>query len=301
MHDHSNFLKLPTDEERKECYRRYYEATSNAAVAMGVCAICGREVGIRDDKLSLCPLDTLPNCERLQPRIPHLGHDLFDGCLMEPRGVVTRQGKIHLVKACGKCLKDMESKRDGPPPLSLANNMWIGRVPWELETLTCSERLLIALLYPRVFVFKLFPKQLHGRPEEASLQRAMRGTVSSYDMDVEGVAAMVEGRLMPRPTAILASVISVTLFGRGTPQKHWLRGMFRVRRRAVLNLVWLKANNPKYYGDIEISDQRLADLPEDDIPIEILDIVRHSEDVGSVIQESAGYVPVDEEKGQSLV
>jgi hypothetical protein len=85
----------------------------------------------------------------------------------------------------------------------------------------------IAQIYPRVFVFKLFPKQLHGAPE-ATLQRAMRGTVSSYEMDVPGIAAMTEGKLMPRPVAILASVISVTLIGHRTPQKQWLHNTFRV-------------------------------------------------------------------------
>jgi hypothetical protein len=38
-------------------------------------------------------------------------------------------------------------------------------------------------------------------------------------------------------------------------------------------LQWLKANNPKYYGDITIDEAAIDQLPEDDIPVELLSIV----------------------------
>jgi hypothetical protein len=55
-------------------------------------------------------------------------------------------------------------------------------------------------------------------------------------------------------------------------------------------LQWLKANN-RYYADIDINTERLTELPEDDVPEEILSVVRQSTDIGLVDQESAGYVP----------
>jgi hypothetical protein len=58
-------------------------------------------------------------------------------------------------------------------------------------------------------------------------------------------------------------------------------------------LLWLKANNKTYYGDIDIDEERLRSLPEDDIPAELLDIVCQSEDIGIMEEESAGYVNND--------
>lgn len=76
---------------------------------------------------------------------------------------------------------------------------------------------------------------------------------------------------------------------------------FRVRRDVVRRaLVWLKQNNPKYYGDIQVDEQRLASLPEDDVPIEVEAIVRQNMDDGLVDQESEGYVPEDDDDNADL-
>jgi len=59
-------------------------------------------------------------------------------------------------------------------------------------------------------------------------------------------------------------------------------------------LAWLKENNPKYYGDIVISADELNQLPEDDVPDEILGVIRQSTDEGLVDQESSGYVRAED-------
>lgn len=90
------------------------------------------------------------------------------------------------------------------------------------------------------------------------------------DQNIDAIAAMVDGTLMPRPPAILASLISITFVGVGQLPKNWIRSMFRVRRHAVRDaLRWLQLNNAKYYGGIEISGERLENLPIDDAPVEI--------------------------------
>ncbi|KIK29098.1 hypothetical protein PISMIDRAFT_6979 [Pisolithus microcarpus 441] len=102
---------------------------------------------------------------------------------------------------------------------------------------------------------------------------------------------------MPHLPTILASLISVTFVGVGYLPRNWLRSTFRVRRHAVQEVLqWLMTNNPKYYGAIEISRERLQSLPEDDVPVEISSVIRQSDDVGIVEQESEGYVPVDNEE-----
>lgn len=295
VRDISKFLELPDEARVKECYRQFYNATSNAAVRLVVCAVCAREVNVQSDSVIECHLSALPNSQRLIPKHAHPAHDLYDGRLLEPQGIV-RSGDEGgpVVRVCKDCLEELKDESEKPPTYSLANNLWIGRTPWQLQVLTFSEQLLIALLYPRVYVFKLYPKDIDFRPDGSTLQRGMRGNVSMYDLDAKGVASMVQGNLMPWPALILPSVISVTFIGRGSALKQSLRSIFHVRRRFVFDaLCWLKANNQKYYGDIEIDPERLCRLPEDDVPIEILSVIRQSDDTGLVDQESAGYVPMD--------
>ena len=123
----------------------------------------------------------------------------------------------------------------------------------------------------------------------------MRGNVSSYALAVDGIADMIQGNLMPRPSAILSSIVSVTFIGRGRLPRAWLRNTFRVRRDVVrAALVWLKTHNPKYYGGIVIDADRLNNLPEDDIPVEIESIVRQNEELGVVDHENGGYVPEEQ-------
>ena len=126
----------------------------------------------------------------------------------------------------------------------------------------------------------------------------MRGNVSTYELNAEGIASMVEGKLMPRPPAILASLISVTFIALGELPRNWIHSTFRVRCQVVFEaLRWLKENNQKYYGDIDISTPRIESLPEDDVPEEITSILRQSEDVGVIDEESEGYIPQDNNEG----
>jgi hypothetical protein len=293
----STFMCLPTDEERRQCHTRFIDATGNKALAQGVCAVCARECGAMDEKLASCRLSDIPNRHRLLPVQPHPAHDLYEGMLLDPAGLShnTAGWTVNICTSCSTQLRDPRSS--SPPTLSLANGLWIGKVPWQLQILSFPEQLLIALLYPRVYVFKLFPKKTAGLRDADNLQRSMRGNVSTFELSPDGVADMLEGRLMPRPPRILASLISVTFISGGQLHKKWLHSMFRVRRRVVHNaLTWLKENNSAYYGDVEISIERIQQLPEDDVPEELLHGVRQCTDSGVVDQESEGYVPRDEEE-----
>ena len=177
--------------------------------------------------------------------------------------------------------------------VSLVNNLWVGPVPAELGCLTFPEQLLIAHVYPRVYVFKLFPKS-GGGPTDG-MQRGMRGNVSTYELSVGAMTAMVEGKLMPRSPTVLPSLITITYIGAGKIPKKWLHSTFRLRRHHVARaLRWLQHNNPKYYGDIAICEDQLKRLPEDDVPDEILGLIRQSDDAGLVDQESSGYVRTED-------
>ena len=45
----------------------------------------------------------------------------------------------------------------------------------------------------QVFVFKLYPKLVNYKPDPSTLQCAMQGTVSTYNLDTDGMAQMIGG------------------------------------------------------------------------------------------------------------
>ena len=196
LYDSSKYLELPSNAELRAAYSAFYHATSSSSVERAVCGICAPESGPLDDELTVYSLEALLNSHRLAPSKPHPLHDLYNGKLLEPAGVVGDAGH-YKVNACSTCLDDL-LKKDVPPRFALENNLWIGQVPWQIQVLSFPEQLLISFVYPRVFVFKLFPKKMGGIRDLSLLQRAMRGNVTSYAMDTKGVADMVEGRMLPQ-------------------------------------------------------------------------------------------------------
>lgn len=289
--DDGEFLGLPSNAVLKSCYRQFYEATSNRALEQVVCAVCARERGRQLDGVLDFNLEDIPSPTRLAPHQHHPSHTLFDEMLLAPEGVARREGRL-IANICRECLGDLKKSSPLPPKFSLANNLWVGAVPVELSSLTFPEQLLIAHLYPRVYVFKLFPKSGGGLAD--GLQRGMRGNVSTYELNAEAMAEMIDGKLMPRPPTVLSALIAITYIGIGHIPKNWIHSTFRVRRYHVSRaLNWLKVHNPKYYGKIVVNQHQLDQLPEDDVPDEILGVIRQSQDIGLIDQESSGYVRTD--------
>lgn len=50
-------------------------------------------------------------------------------------------------------------------------------------------------------------------------------------------------------------------------------------------------DNPRYYSHITIDKESLAAYPEDDVPAEVQDLIRHTTDTGLVDKENLGYMP----------
>lgn len=284
----SRFMDLPSPDDIRLRHQLYRDATSNEALAQCVCVACAREVWKRDAELVL--LCDVKNKDGLKPWKSHVAHELVDGMLLvKDKLIETPDGTAGMF--CDDCLRCLRKKHR--PPLALSNNMWIGDVPEVISCLTIPEQMLIALHYPRCFIFKLFPKNGSGGDPD-TLQRGIVGNVTTYALNTGDVVKMLEGNLLPRAPELLASVIAVSFIGLGKLPKKWLKGTFRVRRSAVhAALQWLKANN-ELYEDIEISNEALQILPEDGVPEEILANVRHEESDTLAEQERESYVPRDE-------
>ncbi|KAI5988953.1 hypothetical protein F5J12DRAFT_728008 [Pisolithus orientalis] len=142
-------------------------------------------------------LSDIPNSHQLVPKVPHPAHNIYNGQLLQPEAVEV-DGPHTTTSACQACLDELWKPSDKLSQYTLANGLWIGCIPWQLQVLTFPEQLLIVHLYPHVFVFKLFPKCQGGTCQASGLQNAMHGNVSTCDMSMDGISAMLRGDLMPR-------------------------------------------------------------------------------------------------------
>ncbi|KAL9956688.1 hypothetical protein ACROYT_G038207 [Oculina patagonica] len=162
---------------------------------------------------------------------------------------------------CSRCRRD---KKDPECKVwSDKNKMDPMSVPEELPDMSDAEQMLISRLAPTVHVHML----KHGGI-------ASRGHCIAFPQAVQEPAT-----ILPRlPEEV--DIIRVRRQGKDDTHKE-----FRVRRRRVESaLRWLKVNNPAY-GDIEISDTRLQNLPADgELPnlrtVEFSETADHMDDQG---------------------
>ena len=287
--DPSKYLELPTKEEVQQCIRNYRESTSNEALQESVCVVCTRRRWTSDGSVHRLSAVTNLNLLRAVHEMAHA--DFRDGVVLSREHVWTEEGQ-EVAWFCRECLKQLE--KNCKPRLSLANGLWIGPVPSQLSKLTVAERLLIALHYPRCYVYKLYPKGVRVA-DPSQLQRGMTGNVTTYPFNMQEIAGMLEGALLPRTPAILPSLVAVTYVGAGKVQKKWLRKLFQVRRHVVYEaLLWLRANN-RVYTNLTLNEDVLSRLPLNDVPEEVLTVVRQNGDVEVAQRERAGYTADDDD------
>ena len=199
---------------------------------------------------------------------------------------------------CHDCSHALNANKT--PALSLANGMWIGDVPQELSILTLPEKVLIAKYFPATYIVKLFPKKKGATQWSSSgLNSGVKGNVSTYKLNTEDIVGMIDPKIMPPPVKILASVIGVTIIGPKNIPELTMLGYFRVRRNYIREaLKWLRAHNA-LYADVQISESRLDELPDDGVPDGIMESTRFSDDVGQLWRSMAGYVEEEEEDIQN--
>ena len=147
-------------------------------------------------------------------------------------------------KECLRCTRD----KNVPKKFSKANNMHPGAVPECLQNLTQVEEMLIARVSPIMYVYRK-----HGG------QRGYKGHVLNLSQDVQSLLDKLPQNVSNLPILILRHL--------GTNDTY---SDFTVNRQKVLSaLLWLKQNNP-YYRSIEIDYAIIEQLPENDVPREIL-------------------------------
>jgi uncharacterized protein DUF6570 len=280
----NEFMRPPPKHVIDAAIAEFIDRTGNTALAAWACAVCARETTAA--KISKLRLDSFPNPQRLTPAMPHPNHDIFDGMLLHPPGIMSDG----IGNVCAECLRALRA--DKIPAFALANGMWIGRAPHELAYLTLPERILIAKYFPAAYIIKLFPKKKGARYwDKRQMYSGLRGNVSTYQLDQAQISSMIDGTIMPQAPTILAAIIGITFVGPKNLPERCLPDMFRVRRTRVKSaLEWLKENNP-LFANITISALRLAELPDDDVPYELMSTAKHSTDENALYAEHDGYVP----------
>lgn len=286
------FFHTVSDDCRKKRISKFIDATGNNALLETVCMVCAGRFKRTDTEC--VRLSHLEEKNLLSPTRPHDAHVLTNGMLLHrsPRTHAhqTDNAGFAVVDVCNPCVCAL--RRNKTPALALANEMWIGDVPLEIKVLMLPERILIARFFPAAYIVKLYPKKKGARFwANANLHCGLRGNVSTYRLNTDDIVSMIGDDTLPASSSILAATIGVTFVGpKNMPQKT-MPGFLHVNRNRVRDaLVWLKTNNPIYY-DIKICESRLNDLPSDDIPPEIMSLVRVSDDTDLLAAEHDGYVP----------
>lgn len=283
------FPIIPDAESISVGRQQYLKSTSNAALRVGVCAVCAQETPALE--LRVTRFGEFPE-ELLYPLEPHEAMQLVEGCLLHKAGIIASSSEpTPSFQVCGSCRRQLDSGR--MPHLSLARGAWVGDIPPPLTELTMAEELLIGLAISNVFVVKLrVSKGGWGAPD--ARQSALRGTCSTYRQNIPEIVEMLEDRLLPLPPSIFLHTLSIAFIGSKKISKESLR-FFAVRRAKVhAALLWLKHNNP-YYFDFDVSEERLLLLPVNDVPDEIISLMRYSGDLDSSEQEESGYAPQPEQ------
>jgi hypothetical protein len=186
--DFSKFLEIPNADEDRHCYERFYDATSNKALSLQICPVCARERFAKEGETSFLLSD---------PGVMEILTRNCTNTIEENRTVILRhlldikEGSVSCWM-CFDCIRSLEQHT--LPKLSLANNLSIGDVPFQLSGLTIPEQLLIARHYPRCYIFKLYPRDIDTHLPPDQLHSGMAGNASLFELNTQEVVEMLQGQ-----------------------------------------------------------------------------------------------------------
>lgn len=152
---------------------------------------------------------------------------------------------------CNTCLEKL--KKGMMPKNALANGLWIGEVPQELQDLTWTEKMLIARVKHNFCVIQVKSSQMHK----------MKANAISHSIPMPKVY-----QSLPPAREELDEVLAFLYIGPNKPtEKEFKRTPFLVRRNKVAKaLEWLKLNHIDYQ-DLTIAYDKLEEYPEDMPPV----------------------------------
>ena len=191
----------------------------------------------------------------------------------EYKGPVLDYSCNHICDTCRVCIR-----KGKVPHISLANNLWIGKVPEELSTLRYVEKMLIARVRHTCAFVKV-----------ASGMRKMKANIIAFESPVPKIYS-----ILPPPRDDLDDVLAILFTGPKKPTpEDFARTPFLVRRNAVIRaLEWLKLNHADY-ADIEISHKNMKTYEENAPPVS----VEYRESTSNKVPEGTSVFDQEEEDG----
>ena len=259
----SDFPPTISDKHNRDCLTGFINATSPTFLQTYECGICGEAVKLTENKqidIQEIPAKELLSVE--QSDEDNLEEYVHNNLLLSPGGIIDDNG-IKTVNCCTTCLQYLQKKK--LPPLSIANSFQIGRTPPELSDLTLPEKLLISVNRPKIHVIKLRSSSGPG-----TRQRGLIGNTITFPQNIVQIAES-----LPASPDILVDHLRVVFLGNTRPTHEALKKVLTVRRQKVFDAIaFLIANNP-LYSDVTLST---VDLPENDIPEQILETLHMHED-----------------------
>ena len=300
-----NWPALVPDHRKTDVVRAFREATASEALNIFVCASCGGkrssgdcvEVSITDVDLNLLKRpdrrvvdgviidDRWIDSECIGPTLDTPFRDV-DDVLLAQKGLVVSDGRASGLLLCGQCARCLRKGRT--PDLALANHLFLGEVPPELQGLTVVEEAMIARCRAKSWIIQL--QELAGNPAP-NAQRGFRGHIIVYPQEPERVID-----LLPSSILDVVTPICVIFVGSSPPSKDWLRKHARpliVRKEKVFAaLLWLRDHNP-FYKDVCIDRTALESLEEEDVLPVHIEVVPPPLGIDSLTARYDDLSPVD--------
>ena len=218
--------------------------TSPEAFEETGCAVCGKLTPV-------CEMEELSDVENISllrvDGITKKARSNSSDPVKELRGPILAPGCNSI---CSTCVEFLEKGK--MPILALANGLWVGEIPNELQDLTYAEQLLIARVRHNRCIVKV-----------SSGMYKMRANAISFSNPMPKIY-----NVLPPPIEEMDEVLAFIYTGPCKPTKaDFKRTPMLVRRLKVSKaLHWLKLNHVDYY-DCEISEKNLASYPEDGPPV----------------------------------
>ncbi len=120
------------------CIALYIEHMGNDYLTFVACFVCAKN--LRHGGMHFVPFEEIPHRYLLRSVKTHYAHKLYDGLLVNESSV--QSDPEHRTYICRDCYRYLKHAK--LPPLSLANDMWLGDVPIVLDILSLLEKVLIA-------------------------------------------------------------------------------------------------------------------------------------------------------------
>jgi hypothetical protein len=194
--------------------------------------------------------------------------------------------KVHVCTECWDSLND-HGGNGRMPKVALANNLFRGPVPKELEGLTLAEQILISRYRTRVYLIKLVADG--GKGDPATRQTALKGSVCSFEQHVDKAI-----NLLPSSPDTLVDQVAVLFVGVTKPKAADFRKVLEVRREKVRAALMFLAKHIPAYRNI-ISQAAIDKLPESGVPQVVADTIVHAAREETETATDRSYVPCTDE------